>query len=77
MFDQNFLSGFHIHPASLIVVYVPASRSSSGELAAGVVRGASAGFVAGMFGWTLLRYSDPSLFVSLHASRTGRHVLRV
>jgi sterol desaturase/sphingolipid hydroxylase (fatty acid hydroxylase superfamily) len=59
MFDQNFLEWFsHIHPASLVVVYVPAAlffvwRS----LATGVSPALTAGlFAVGLFGWTLLEY---------------------
>jgi 4-hydroxysphinganine ceramide fatty acyl 2-hydroxylase len=59
MFDQNFLEWFsHIHPASLVVVYVPASAFFVWQgLAAGLSPAFSAVlFVAGMFAWTLIEY---------------------
>ncbi len=59
MFDQNFLEWFsHIHPASLVILYVPASSFF-------VWRGIASGltpllstelFAIGLFGWTLLEY---------------------
>ena len=59
MFDQDVLEWFsHIHPASLVVVYVPASAFFVWRgLALGLSLAFSAAlFVAGMFGWTLLEY---------------------
>ena len=59
MFDQNFFEWFsHIHPLSLVVVYVPASAFF---LWYGLTSGLSASwsamlFAAGWFGWTLLEY---------------------
>lgn len=59
MFDQNFLEWFsHIHPASLIAVYVPASTFFVWYgLASGLSVARSALlFAVGLFGWTLLEY---------------------
>ena len=59
MFDQDFLEWFsHIHPASLVVVYVPASAFFVWHgLAAGLSVALSAAlFLTGVFGWTLLEY---------------------
>jgi 4-hydroxysphinganine ceramide fatty acyl 2-hydroxylase len=59
MFDQNFLEWFsHIHPASLVAVYVPWSAFCFWR---GMTTGVSAArsfalFLAGWFGWTLLEY---------------------
>ena len=59
MFDQNFFEWFsHIHPASLVAVYVPASLFFFWlGLASGLSATASVALLAvGMFGWTLLEY---------------------
>ena len=59
MFDQNFLEWFsHIHPASLAVVYVPASLFFVWRgLASGLSPAVTAAlFFVGIFGWTLLEY---------------------
>ena len=59
MFDQNLLEWFsHIHPASLVAVYVPWSAYSFWRgLATGVSPALSVVlFAAGLFGWTLLEY---------------------
>jgi len=59
MFDQDFFEWFsHIHPASLIVVYVPASAFF---VWLGLAHGLSVAlsavlFGVGVFGWTLLEY---------------------
>ena len=59
MFDQNFLEWFsHIHPASLVVIYVPASVFFFWQgLASGLSLAFSALlFLTGMFVWTLIEY---------------------
>jgi sterol desaturase/sphingolipid hydroxylase (fatty acid hydroxylase superfamily) len=59
MFDQDFFEWFsHIHPASLIVVYVPASAFF---VWLGLAHGMSVGlsavlFGVGLFSWTFLEY---------------------
>jgi sterol desaturase/sphingolipid hydroxylase (fatty acid hydroxylase superfamily) len=59
MFEQNFLEWFsHIHPLSLVVIYVPASLFF---VWLGLVSGLSVArtlllFAVGIFGWTLLEY---------------------
>ena len=59
MFDHDFIEWFsHIHPASLVAVYVPASLFFLWQgLATGLSPVRSAWlFAAGWFGWTLLEY---------------------